>query len=280
MSGMKVSSLIIGLGLIYGFAHAQVRTLGIGSATGLANAAVTLNDYWAIFNNIGGLAWIDKTFAMTSFDNRFSMIGFNTVSAGIVGVNKWGIANGLTISQFGSEQYRETNLSLGASHKLGNVSIGLRANYFQMAIEGLGTRRKIILEFGGVMQLTSSLWLGAHIYNFNQARVADFQDERLPVVMKAGVSYRPTEKLMLNIETEKDIYFPQTFKAGLAYKILPPLTIRTGISTQPFISSYGVEFTYYAFGFLYTLNTHPQLLPSHHIGLTYQFRKIQKKKEN
>ncbi len=277
---MKVSSLIfIGLLLNFDILYAQVRTLGIGSATGLANASVTLNDHWAIFNNVGGLAWIDKTFAMSSFDNRFGMIGFNTVVAGIVGVSKWGIASGLTISQFGSEQYRETNLSLGVSHKLGNVSIGLRTNYFQMVIEGLGTRRRVILEFGGVMQLTSSLWLGAHIYNFNQARVADFQDERLPVVMKAGISYRPMDKLMLNIETEKDIDFPQTFKMGLAYKILPPLTIRTGVSTQPFISSYGVEFAYYALNFLYTLSTHPQLLPSHHIGLTYQFRKIQKKKE-
>jgi hypothetical protein len=123
------------------------------------------------------------------------------------------------------------------------------------------------------MKLNETIWLGAHIYNFNQAKVADFQDERLPVIMKAGISYRPTEKLMLNLETEKDISFPQTFKAGLSYKIVPSLTLRTGISTKPFVSSYGFSFSFYAFEFLYSLT-------SHHLALVYQFRKLKRKKED
>lgn len=261
------------------FTYAQIRTFGIGRAAGIGNAAVTLNDQWAIFNNIGGLAWIEKTSAFTSFDNRFGMTGFNTVTAGIVVPTKFGMAGGLTISQFGGEAYRETNFSVGISHKMSNVSIGLRANYFQLAIEGLGTRRMLAFEFGGVMKLTQTLWLGAHVYNFNQARVADFQDERLPVLMKAGISYRPTEKVMLNLETEKDINFPQTIKAGLEYKVIPTFVLRTGISTKPFISSYGFSFSFYAFEFLYSLNTHPQLQPSHHIALAYQFRKLKKKEK-
>jgi hypothetical protein len=261
------------------FTIAQFRTLGVGRAAGLGNAAVTLNDHWSIFNNIGGLAWIDKAYAFSSFDNRFNMSGFNTVLAGIAAPSKYGLAGGLTISQFGSEQYRETNFSVGVSHKISNVSIGLRANYFQLAIEGLGTRRLFTFEFGGVMKLTETIWIGAHIYNFNQAKVANFQDERLPVVMKTGLSYRPTEKLTLNIETEKDINFPQTFKAGLGYKIVPTFTLRTGISTKPFISSYGFSFNFYAFELLYSLNTHPQLQPSHHLGLAYQFRNLKKKKQ-
>ncbi len=256
---------------------AQIRTFGIGRAAGMGNAAVTLNDQWSIFNNIGGLAWIDKTSAFTSFDNRFSMVGFNTVAAGIVAPTKFGMAGGLTISQFGSEAYRETNFSAGISHKISNVSIGLRANYFQLSIEGLGTRRMIALEFGGVMKLTETIFMGAHIYNFNQAKVADFQDERLPVVMKAGISYRPIQKLILNLETEKDINFPQTFKAGLEYKIIPTLAFRTGVSTKPFISSYGFSFSFYAFELLYSLNTHPQLQPSHHLAIVYQFRQLRKK---
>lgn len=259
--------------------QAQFRTFGIGRASGMGNASVTLNDQWAIYNNIGGLAWIDKAYALSSFDNRFNMAGFNTVTAGIVAPSKFGMVGGLTISQFGSEQYRETNFSVGISHKISNVSIGLRANYFQMAIEGLGTKRLFAFEFGGVMKLTETIWMGAHIYNFNQAKVANFQDERLPVIMKAGISYRPTNKLLMNLETEKDINFPQTFKAGVEYKLVQSFSLRTGISTRPFVSSYGFSFHFYAFELLYSLNTHPQLQPSHHLGLVYQFRNLKKKKE-
>jgi hypothetical protein len=258
--------------------NAQIRTLGIGRAAGMGNASVTLNDQWAIFNNIGGLAWIDKTSAFTTFDNRFNMAGFNTVTAGMVAPTRFGMAGGLTISQFGSEAYRETNFSIGVSHKISNVSIGLRANYFQLAIDGLGTRRLLALEFGGVMKLTETIFIGAHIYNFNQAKVADFQEERLPVVMKAGISYRPTAKLILNLETEKDISFPQALKAGLEYKIIPTLAVRTGISSKPIASSYGFSFSFYAFEFLYALNTHPQLQPSHHLALVYLFRKLKQHK--
>lgn len=261
------------------YIHAQIRTFGIGRASGMGNAAVTLNDEWAIFNNIGGLAWIEKTVAMTSFDNRFGMTGFNTVTAGIVAPTKFGMAGGLTISQFGSDAHRETNFSVGISHKISNVSIGLRANYFQLVIDGLGTPRMMTFEFGGVMKLTETLWFGAHIYNFNQAKIADFQDERLPVVMKAGISYRPTEKLIVSLETEKDIAFPQSIKAGLEYKILPSLALRTGISTKPFVSSYGISFAFYAFDFIYSLNTHQQLQPSHHLALAYRFRQLKKKEK-
>lgn len=260
-------------------AQAQIRTLGIGRAAGLGNTAVTLNDQWAIYNNIGGLGWVDKMYALSSFDNRFSMAGFNTVTAGIVAPSKFGLVGGLTISQFGGEQYRETNFSVGVSHKISNVSIGLRANYFQLAIEGLGTKRMFTFEFGGVMKLTEMIWIGAHIYNFNQAKIADFQDERLPVVMKAGISYRPTDKLIMNIETEKDINFPQTFKVGVEYKLVPSFSLRTGVSTRPFVSSYGFSFHFYAFELLYSLNTHPQLQPSHHLSLVYEFRKLKKKKD-
>ncbi|TAH18492.1 MAG: hypothetical protein EAZ08_11415 [Cytophagales bacterium] len=262
-----------------GHIHAQIRTFGIGRASGMGNAAVTLHDEWSVFNNIGGLAWIEKPSAFTSFDNRYGMTGFSTVTAGVVTPTKFGMAGGLSISQFGGDAYRETNLSIGISHKISNVSIGLRANYFQLAIEGLGTRRMMTFEFGGVMKLTETVWLGAHIYNFNQAKIADFQDERLPVVMKAGLSYRPTEKLIFNLETEKDIAFPQTFKAGLEYKILTSLALRTGISTKPFVSSYGFSFAFYAFEVVYSLNTHPQLQPSHHLALAYQFRKLKKKEK-
>lgn len=280
---MRFSSVLMGGTLLFlllcGQSSAQLRTFGIGRASGMGNAAVTLNDEWAVFNNIGGLAWIEKPSALTSFDNRFSMAGFSTVTAGLVMPTKFGMAGGLTISQFGSDAYRETNFSVGISHKISNVSIGLRANYFQLAIEGLGMRRMMTFEFGGVMKLTETLWLGAHIYNFNQAKIADFQDERLPVVMKAGLSYRPTEKLVMSIETEKDISFPQTIKAGLEYKILPSLALRTGISTKPFVSSYGFSFTFYAFDVVYSFNTHPQLQPSHHLALAYRFRKLKKKEK-
>jgi len=250
--------------------RAQWRTHGTGArAAGMANAAVTLQDEWAIFNNIGGLAWNTRASLLSAYDNRFQAVGLHTVAAGIAAPihgRAWASA---TFSRFGDNLFNETIGSLGISHKIANYSLGFRANYVQINMEGLGMRNLLAFELGGVGQLTQQLWMGAHIFNFTQARLADFQDERLPTVMKAGLSYRPNDRLMINAEGEKDVEMPARVKVGIEYRIIEKLALRTGIATQPNIGSFGISLYFRQLEVGYAISTHTQLLPSHHVALCY-----------
>ncbi|MCS6968808.1 MAG: hypothetical protein RMJ44_08515 [Cytophagales bacterium] len=262
--------LLVGV-IVASFSKAQWRTTGIGvRAVGMANAAVAMSDEWAAFNNIGGLAWNQQATLLSAYDNRFQLAGFQTVVAGLIGPvyrNSWAAG---TVARFGDPLFNETIASLGASHKVANYSIGVRMNYIQIGIEGLGTRRLLAFETGGVGQLTPQLWIGAHIFNFNQARLADFQDERLPTIMKIGISYRPHSRFILNLEGEKDILLPPRTKVGLEYRLVNSLALRTGIATQPHTGAFGLSLYLKKLEIGYALAIHQYLLPCHHLALRYQ----------
>jgi len=261
-------------------AMAQARLLGTGArATGLSNSTVTVGDAWAIFNNVGALAWQREAALLFAYENRFTITGLHSVQSAVVQPFEWGGTGGVSLFRFGDALFNETVAGLALGHHIGNYAVGVRINYVQLSLQGLGTRSRLALEFGGSAQLTSKLWLGAHIYNFNQAKIADFQDERIPTLMKAGLSYRPDKRLMINAEVAQDLGFPTQIRAGAEYHLLEKLALRTGISNQPYTQSFGVGWSLWAWQVDYALSTHPQLLPSHHISLVYRFRKGIKNKK-
>lgn len=256
-------------------AQAQLENPGLGGrAKGIGNASVTLRDHWALFNNIGGLAKVRKITGQIAYDNRFGITNFQTFALGIVMPIKVGVA-GLSVSRFGDNLYNEQKLGLGYSHQIKNVSLGAKINYVQISIQDLGSKGTFAFEFGGIARLSKEVVFGAHIYNFNQGTLnTSFGDsEKIPVIMKAGLSYAPIKALMLNIETEKDIDLPATFKAGLEYEIIPKIFIRTGIQTKPFINFFGVGFAPKWFHLNYALTTNDALGMSHHLSFTYQLGK-------
>jgi hypothetical protein len=256
------------------------QRIGMGArAVSMGNAAVSLSDSWAIFNNIGALAWSSETTLLTAVDNRFTVSGLNTVAAGFVmPIQKEKTLVGITFSHFGDNLFNEVNAGLGISHKIEKVSLGLKINYVQFSIQNLSTKSILALEFGGKMQFSKHLFVAAHIYNLNQAKIADFQDERLPTIMKAGLGFVPIEKLILNIEAIKDIDYPANMRCGAEYKPIPKLALRSGLSVNPLIYSYGLGLELAAFSFDYALTTHTALLPAHHLSVAYKLRNLKKEK--
>lgn len=264
------------------FVEAQNDGTPIGArAVGIGNSTVTITDQWAIFNNSAGMANIENIAVGLFFENKFGMKEFSAVSAGFIlpvnqlpgidSMSSYGVA-GISFFRFGDKLYNEQRVGIGYAHNIKNVSLGIKVNYWQLSIEGLGTKRTYVIEFGGQAVIKKDLIFGAHIYNINQAKLAEYKDERVPTIMKAGLSYRPLDKLMFNIETEKDVDFPASFKAGVEYQIINKLNIRTGISTRPFVNYFGVGFQFKSFEFDYALSTHSDLGLSHFLSISYNIR--------
>ncbi|MBC7920117.1 MAG: hypothetical protein H7Z75_03420 [Ferruginibacter sp.] len=255
-----------------GLALASGDPFPIGARSlGLGNAAVTLSDHWSLFNNVGGLAGTDRTAegrrtVMSSFSGPYGVAGLSVVAVGAVLPTRYGTF-GVGVQRFGDELHHEHLVGLAYSHRLENVSLGVKINYVQIATRGLGSRGAVAIEFGGVVQLLPELRFGAHLYNLNQAKLAAYGDERLPTLMKAGLSYQPGKQLMMNAEVEKDVDFPAVFKAGLEYEIVKKVHLRTGISAKPFTNHFGVGLLHRNLHFDYALTTHPQLGFSHHLSL-------------
>jgi hypothetical protein len=258
----------------FGQIEAGARTYGMG------RTSLTVSDSWAVFNNVAALSNVKGTEAFLGYSNRFILSGLNTLQAGATFDAFFNGKMGIGVTRFGDDLYNEHRLAIGYSHKISNVSIGIQANYLQTSIQGYGTRHNFALEMGGVAQLSETLTLGMHIFNINQAKVSDFEDERVPTIMRIGISYKPAQRVTVNFETEKDTEYPASFKAGLEYQAVNwnanQVFIRTGITTEEFLAHFGVGYYKSNFGLDYAFTTLPQVGYSHHVGLVYRFVKTRK----
>jgi hypothetical protein len=246
-----------------------------GRSWGLANASLTLADPWSVYNNVGGLARLKEAGAMTACDLQYGMDGFTTVAlAGVMPVS-YG-TYGITIDRFGDRLYNEQRLGIAYGHQLDRVSLGVKASYAQVAVSELGVRGRFVFEFGGIAELMPKLWMGAYVYNFTQARLAAYQDERIPTVLKAALSWRPFPQLMLNAETEKDADYAARFKGGIEYQPARPFFLRVGVATSPGTHHFGFGMKHNRLLFDYALRTHPTLGLSHHLSFNYRIEKRKK----
>ncbi len=232
---------------------------------------MTLGDHYSLFNNVGGLARVKSHFVFGGYQNRFGIREFQVIGAGAI--YKTGLGNaGLGFHRFGDDLFSQQRLHLAIGNKFQLVSLGLAADLIQYNVSSVGTKRAIALEFGGIAEITSQLFFGAYIFNLNQVDLVKETGEKIPTVMKGGISYRPSEELFINVEVEKDLEFDEIIKAGLEYQIVENVFFRTGISSQPFLSAFGIGFHPKKLRFDYSYIDDSNLGSIHEVSLAYSFQ--------
>jgi hypothetical protein len=251
-------------------------------AAALSNASVTLSDVWAVSNNISGLGQVSQTSVGFYAENRYLSSAFNTVA--LVAAMPLGTSTtekppsrgvvGFEAQRFGNSLYAEQRVGMGYGYRGGQVSVGGRVDVLQVSIQGLGSRRVLAASLGGQAELIPNrLVFGGYLYNLNQARLAAYEDERVPTVLKAGLSYRPTEKLMLNVEAEKDVEQAADFKAGIEYQLLEALALRAGFASLVEQTTAGVGFKAGRFQIDYAAAWQSTLGLSQHVGVSLEWVK-------
>ena len=225
-----------------------------GRAAALGNASVALaGEVWSMGNNVAGLSEIQQRTVGFYAENRYFSAALNvgaltvaiplgmapqaveTPAAGAAPVVRGWARHGVVAveaQRFGGALYNETRVGAGYGYRLGQISLGGRIDMLQVSIEGLGSRRVALGTLGGQIEIVPRrLSFGASLYNLTQTRLASYQDERVPTVLRAGLAYRPSAQLLLLVETEKDVERDANFKAGLEYRPVPMLAARLGLAT-------------------------------------------------
>ncbi|WP_291782896.1 hypothetical protein [Cecembia sp.] len=265
--------ILLWCGIDYPIFGQGTETLPKGARSmGFANANTTVADAWSIFNNIGGLSRINHSQVAFGYDHRMDLDELTTLAAAIAFKNNnlgWGIG----VSSFGSEYFSQQQLGIGISNQLGIASLGLKVNYFQTSIEGFGTGRAAVLEFGGIAELSPELFFGAHIYNPTRASYGKNSPDHLPTVVKAGIAYKPSEKVSLQVEAEKDILLDPILKIGLEYNLFNKFWSRTGINTHSSLLFFGIGFQGRSIHVDYAMTQHPALGYTHHFAANIQLHK-------
>lgn len=252
-------------------APGQSGDYSIGSrSAALGTASSTLTDIYSTFNNPAGLASLSDASVFASYENRYRMEDFQVMGAGAaLPLGKFAIGAGFY--RFGGKLYNEQIIGARAANRIGFVSLGAGVNYVQYNISGLGTRGVIVADLGGIATVGKKVFIGAHIYNITQSELVTGTGERVPTVMKLGFSYRPISAFMLNLEAAKDVQYPTVARVGMEYFIIPQLALRTGFSTSPFISCFGLGFKPGSFQIDYAFRNDARLGELHQMSVGYAF---------
>ena len=273
-------------------------------AAALGNASVALpGEVWSMGNNVAGLGELQQTTVGFYAENRYFSpalnVGALTVAlplgrpaapgAGEVMKGAEGAAPApaaartwarrgvvaFEAQRFGGQLYNETRVGAGYGYRFGQISLGGRVDVLQVSIEGLGSRRVLLGTLGGQIEIVPQrLTFGASLYNLNQARLASYQDERVPTILRAGLAYRPGTQVLLLVEAEKDVERDANFKVGLEYRPVPVLVARVGLASSTRQASAGVGVLAGAFQIDYAAAFQQALGFSQHLSVSKTLRSM------
>lgn len=243
-----------------------------GRSRGMSNTSITISDAFAAYNNIAALA-TQKDHSLCFFSSMYyGTHGLFTLGAGINGKILKGTAS-LNFYRFGDDLFNEHKVGLGYSHKIRFVSLGIQINYIQFNIDGYGSSGLVVMEFGGIVKILPELHFGAYIFNPTQSDPYRDRSGILPMLLKAGLSYRPVTNLMLNIEYQYHLYVKRSLSIGMEYVIREKVAVRSGINLWTQRSTFGIGFSPGRFQINYAVDVHPLLGISHEFSVTFKISK-------
>lgn len=274
------AKLIFFFCIICSFAMAGNDNFPVGArSAGLAHASVTLNDNWSVHHNQGALAFVTEIGGGLYYENRFLIKEMGLNAASVVLPTKTGTF-GLVYHSFGFSQYRESKFGLSFGKKLGEkLGLGIGINYNGIRIGDVyGSSFAITAEIGFRYEVNDQLILGAHIYNLNRAKLANYNNEYIPSIFRFGAQYNFSKKLFSTIESSLDLEHSLIFKAGIEYRVVDLLALRVGISTNPLFNSFGFGFYLNNFQLDVAASYHQVLGFSPQVGLNFNLNKKTDKK--
>jgi hypothetical protein len=257
-------------------------------AVALGNASTTLsNEVWAVTNNAAGLGTLTHPTAGAYFENRYLITSLNVAAVALAlplgmvepaGAGQPARAErgvvGFEAQRFGGALYNEVRVGAAYGYRLGVVNIGGRLDMLQVSFRDLGSRRAMVGSLGGQADVVPGhLTFGVYLYNLNQAKLADYQDERVPTVLRAGLAYRAGKQVLLVVESEKDIEHDAGFKAGLEYLPAPAVALRAGYASLSQQTTAGVGVKASSFQLDYAAGWHSILGLSQFLSLNWQWER-------
>lgn len=238
----------------------------------LSNSDVALsNDVFSLFNNPAGLAQMNWREVGIYYSP--APFGMSELANGYFAYHEPSSVGSFALGgmSYGFDLYKENRITLGYSYNYDNKFFaGAAINYQTVAIENYGNDGTLFFNLGGLAYVTNDLRLGFSVFNINHATIGN-EDDQIPMLFNAGLSYDALSELTVNFAIEKDINFKPSLQFGISYDIIEYLSLRSGFSNEPSRYSAGIGINYSMFSLDYAMFTHNDLGITHQAGLVISF---------
>lgn len=167
---------------------------------------------------------------------------------------------GLAMDYFGNPDFNEYQLGLAYARSLGsNFDLGVQFNYYGYRIPGYQQASAITFQMGAIAYLTDQVSAGIQIYNPVGGYLSKKNDEKLGSLYQFGISYEPSESVVvtgtIRKEEDKDI----NVIAGIFYQFDQRFFARAGIQTENSSPFGAVGIAFADFRIDLSVSYHPQL---------------------
>jgi len=236
----------------------------------MASGAVALSDVWSVQHNQAGLATVKRLSVAVSYEKPFAGYNLKSQSAAIV-VPVQHHVFGMSVQQYGNLVYSYQNAGLSYARSFGDqLYAALTFNYHTLKIDNYGNAHSYSVAAGLQYRKTDRLTLGAHL---STPGFRDFdQEPELPVStqIQVGASYYFTDKLVLAISVDKDLREAIDVRTGAEYKVIKALSLRGGLSANPFKQYAGFGLNYKKLNIDLSVSSQPVVGYSPQISLSYE----------
>lgn len=239
-------------------------------ASGLAGCALLLDDGWSVWHNQAGLAQAEGLQAGAYYQSRFALSELS--DRGVFVSHPLGIGTiALSYTGFGYSAFTSDRTGLSYGMRLSErFRAGIQFNYHSIRIaEGYGSQRAMSVEAGFQYKLNEKLSLAAHVANPTRAKLAPFNDERLPTTLRAGAGYSFSKKVTLFGELRMVNDQPVNVRGALEYHVTEQFTLRCGAGTAPTSTAFGFGWKFKSFRADVATSYHSILGFSPQIGIAY-----------
>lgn len=206
----------------------------------LGGTGSTATNLWSAFYNQAGLARAKSFEAGAFYQSRFAMkeLAFRGVVAALPTGNG---TIALSYKSFGYSAFTSDKTGLAYAMPFGEkLSAGVQIDYYSIRIsEGYGNRRSVGVSAGFQFKLTPKFTLAGAVENPNRSKLSNYNDERLPSLIRFGGAYTFSDKLKLVSEVRKPSNSKPQTSGGIEYQTTETFTLRAGFNTFPVSSSFG-----------------------------------------
>lgn len=147
----------------------------------------------------------------------------------VAGIGKYS-GVGLGIEHSAVDIYAEHRFRLAYGRRLTEAFyVGGSADVLRASAQEYGSATMATFGLSMLARVLPDVWVGAKIQNPFQQKIGE---DLVPALLRIGASWKPSELLLMNFETEKDLERRAMVKAGLEYRPTSVLVIRAGMRSN------------------------------------------------
>lgn len=250
---------------VYGQANPGARITSAG-LTG-----VVFQDEWSLQSNQAGLGKVSRPVLSAAFETKY----FNpdlTVQSLVFAYPSGRNVFGISFQNYGFSAYSEQKVGFAYAKRFGNsIFTALNFNYYQLKIDQYGSSGTYSFEGGLQYQVNDKLLIGAHIANPTRNEFGNDLGAEIPVKAEFGLSYRFSEKVVINSAVVKTLTSTADTRLGLIYEIADWFALRGGYSLNPMRHYAGFGTVFRKFRLDAATSSHQALGYSPQVSLSYEF---------